>query len=55
MNVDDKEVMEVVGIAFCPNDAHESILNISNHILQTKGGDGVIRELLDFINKLKGK
>lgn len=50
-DINDKEVMEVVGIAFCPNDAHESIKNISNHILQAKGGDGVIRELLDLINK----
>jgi YrbI family 3-deoxy-D-manno-octulosonate 8-phosphate phosphatase len=50
-DINDKEVMEVVGITFCPNDAHESIKNISNHILQAKGGDGVIRELLDLINK----
>ena len=50
-DINDKEVMEVVGIAFCPNDAHDSIKNISNHILQAKGGDGVIRELLDLINK----
>ena len=50
-DINDKEVMEVVGITFCPNDAHDSIKNISNHILQAKGGDGVIRELLDLINK----
>ena len=47
----DKEVMEVVGITFCPNDSHDSIKNISNHILKTKGGNGVIRELLDLIIK----
>jgi len=50
-DINDKEVMEVAGITFCPNDAHDSIKNISNHILKTKGGDGVIRELLDLINK----
>ena len=51
-DINDKEVMEVVGITFCPNDAHESIKNISNHILKTKGGDGVIRKLLDVVNKI---
>jgi len=54
-DINDKEVMEVVGFAFCPNDAHDSIKNITNHILKTKGGDGVIRELLDIINQQKGK
>tara|TARA_S200000501_G_C20592670_1_gene642266 strand:- start:187 stop:600 length:414 start_codon:yes stop_codon:yes gene_type:complete len=49
-DINDREVMEVVGMRFCPNDAHYSIKNISDHILETKGGDGVIRELLDFIN-----
>ena len=53
-DINDKEVMEVVGMRFCPKDSHESIKNISNYILETKGGDGVIRELLDLIIKQKG-
>ena len=52
-DINDKEVMEIVGTTFCPSDAHESILKISDRILNAKGGDGVIRELLDFINKQK--
>ena len=51
----DKDAMEIVGITFCPEDAHKSIKAISNHILNTKGGNGVIRELLDFIIKQKGE
>ena len=54
-DINDKEVMEVVGITFCPNDAHDSIKNISNHILKTKGGNGVIRDLLDYLIKQKGE
>ena len=50
-DINDKEVMGIVGITYCPLDAHKSIQDISDNILQTKGGDGVIRELLDLINK----
>jgi len=54
-DINDKDVMETVSITFCPADAHDSIKGISNHVLKTKGGDGVIRELLDFIIKQKGE
>ena len=54
-DTNDKEAMEIVGYSFCPVDAHGSIKKISNHILDTKGGNGVIRELLDFINNKKGE
>ena len=50
-DINDLEAMKIVGVTFCPSDAHESILNISDHIFNSKGGDGVIRELLDFLNK----
>ena len=49
VDINDKEVMEIAGITFCPSDAHESIKNISNHVLKKRGGDGVVRELYDFI------
>lgn len=50
-DINDIEAMKIVGVTFCPSDAHKSILNISDHVLCAKGGDGVIRELLDFLNK----
>ena len=50
-DINDKEVMEIAGTTYFPLDAHKSIQDISDNILQTKGGDGVIRELLDLINK----
>ena len=53
-DVNDKEVMEIVGFTCCPSDAHDSIKNLSDNILKTKGGNGVIRELLDYIIKKKG-
>jgi 3-deoxy-D-manno-octulosonate 8-phosphate phosphatase (KDO 8-P phosphatase) len=54
-DINDKEVMEIVGSTFCPADAHKSIKAISDHVLKTKGGDGVIREFLDLIIKQKGE
>ena len=54
-DINDKNVMENTGLTFCPADAHGSIKKISDHVLKTKGGHGVIRELLDFINNKKGE
>ena len=54
-DINDKEAMEIVGTTICPADAHESIKAISNHVLKTKGGNGIIRELLDLIIKLRGE
>ena len=53
-DINDEDVMKIVGFRFCPSDAHKSILEISDHVFYAKGGDGVIRELLDFIIKGKG-
>jgi YrbI family 3-deoxy-D-manno-octulosonate 8-phosphate phosphatase len=53
-DINDLEAMKISGVTFCPSDAHESILSISDYILNTKGGDGVIRELLDYIINQKG-
>jgi len=54
-DINDKEAMEISGTTFCPFDAHKSIITISDHILNTKGGDGVVRELLDLIKKTEGE
>ena len=48
-DINDLEAMKIVGTTFCPADAHEMIKNISDHVLCTKGGDGVVREILEFI------
>jgi 3-deoxy-D-manno-octulosonate 8-phosphate phosphatase (KDO 8-P phosphatase) len=50
-DINDKEAMEMVGYSFCPSDAHRSIKEISQHILEAKGGEGVSREILDLLNQ----
>ena len=54
-DINDKEVMEIIGTTYCPSDAHKSIQIISDYILKTKGGDGVVREILDLITNSKGE
>jgi|TARA_Y100000310_G_scaffold252836_1_gene259580 YrbI family 3-deoxy-D-manno-octulosonate 8-phosphate phosphatase len=53
-DINDIEAMKMAGITFCPADSHDRIKEISQYILETKGGQGVVRELLDFINQQKG-
>ena len=52
-DINDKDTMKIVGITFSPSDAHHSIHSISDHILNSKGGDGIIRELLDYLIQQK--
>ena len=52
-DLNDMEVMEIAGYTLCPSDAHESIKKISDYILETKGGEGVIRELFELITTNK--
>jgi 3-deoxy-D-manno-octulosonate 8-phosphate phosphatase (KDO 8-P phosphatase) len=46
-DLNDLEVMKLIGTTFCPADAHRSIKDISQFILESKGGEGVSREIFD--------
>jgi YrbI family 3-deoxy-D-manno-octulosonate 8-phosphate phosphatase len=48
-DINDKDIMQEASLSICPADAHSSIRQISDIVLKTKGGDGVIREILDLI------
>lgn len=52
-DINDLDAMEHVGFAVAPADAHPKIKNIASLVTKAKGGDGVIREVLDIINKQK--
>lgn len=47
-DINDIELMDRVGFAFCPSDAHKDVFKYA-HILEAKGGKGVVRELCDKI------
>jgi 3-deoxy-D-manno-octulosonate 8-phosphate phosphatase (KDO 8-P phosphatase) len=43
-DLNDLDVMQMVGLKVCPADAWIEIINISDLVLKTKGGQGVVRE-----------
>lgn len=50
----DFEVMKLVGIATCPNDAVEEIKQISHYISPRKGGDCAVRDVIEKVLKVQG-
>ena len=50
-DINDLEVMKLVGTTFCSADAHVSIKEISQSILESKGGEGVSREIFDLLTQ----
>jgi 3-deoxy-D-manno-octulosonate 8-phosphate phosphatase (KDO 8-P phosphatase) len=51
-DLNDYLVMQVCGYTACPIDSHPRIKEISGNILTVKGGDGVVRELLEQVLEL---
>ncbi len=52
-DIPDLECMQLIklagGLTACPNDAVQEIKAISDFISSKKGGDGAVRELVDFL------
>lgn len=48
-DINDYKAMELVAFPFCPSDANEDIKKISLYVLKSKGGEGVVREFLDYV------
>jgi 3-deoxy-D-manno-octulosonate 8-phosphate phosphatase (KDO 8-P phosphatase) len=46
-DLNDLLIMKLCGFTACPSDSHEKIKEISSRVLMSKGGEGVIRELLE--------
>ncbi len=50
-DLNDLEVMKVVGFPVAPADAHHEILKISCLVTEAKGGEGVVREVFDIVTQ----
>ena len=50
-DINDFQAMEFVGFPISPSDGHEEIKALAKYVTNTKGGDGVIRELLNIIQE----
>jgi 3-deoxy-D-manno-octulosonate 8-phosphate phosphatase (KDO 8-P phosphatase) len=52
-DLNDLEAMKICGYRVCPKDSHPKIKRASNIILSTKGGEGILRELIEKKFKIK--
>lgn len=50
-DINDIDAMNICGVKVCPCDAHKSVKDIANIILETSGGNGCLREIADKILK----
>lgn len=48
-DLNDLKVMEIVGFPVAPADAHPDIKSLAKLVTKAKGGEGVIREISDFL------
>ncbi len=48
-DLNDYHAMQQCGYTACPTDSHKKIKSIATIVLKTKGGNGVVRELLEDV------
>ena len=51
-DINDYRAMKLCGYTVCPSDSHESIKELATFVLKTRGGNGIVRELLEDVFKL---
>ena len=51
-DLNDYNSMRISGLSVCPADSHHKIKKISNFVLKTNGGKGIVRELLEDVLSL---
>lgn len=54
-DIPDYNVMKLVGMPCCPNDAVREIQQISKYISDKNGGEGCVRDILEQVLRVQGK
>ena len=54
-DIPDFYVMQLVGLATCPQDAAPEIKSISSYISHVNGGKGAVRDVIEQVMKVQGK
>lgn len=49
-DINDIETVKMVGLGCCPADAMPEVKAVANYVSKAKGGEGVIREVVNMIN-----
>ncbi len=50
-DINDKEILKMVGISFAPNDAVTEIRSLVDIVVSKSGGEGAVREAIEYILK----
>lgn len=48
-DINDKEIISIVGLGACPADAEKAIVSVAKVVLNTAGGQGCVRELASLL------
>ena len=51
----DYEVMQIVGLPTCPDNAAQEIKNLSDYVSHKGGGEGCVRDVIEQAMKVQGK
>ncbi len=54
-DVNDKEIMKLVGFTACPSDAFEEIKELADYICSNSGGNGAFREIAELIIRIQSE
>lgn len=54
-DIPDYQVMQIVGLPTCPQDACPEIKGISKYISHKNGGKGAVRDVIEQVMKVQGK
>lgn len=54
-DIPDYQVMKIVGLPTCPQDASPEIKGISKYISHKNGGKGAVRDVIEQVMKVQGK
>ena len=52
-DINDKKIMEKIGFSICPRDSILEIKKIADYTTNAKGGEGVLREIVELILNAK--
>jgi YrbI family 3-deoxy-D-manno-octulosonate 8-phosphate phosphatase len=48
-DINDYFAMKLCGLKVCPSDSHKRIIEIADVVLSSKGGHGIVRELIEDV------
>jgi 3-deoxy-D-manno-octulosonate 8-phosphate phosphatase (KDO 8-P phosphatase) len=51
-DINDINAMSLCGLTFCPSDSHELVKQVAKVVLEAKGGDEIMREILEKYFKI---